>query len=190
MKNLKYLLLVIILILFTGCSTPKYNDNFRVQKIINDVVYGQPDYIYVKYIKEGNHTENYYYTYGLNTIYTPKGDTKLKQEHLKFFYDPPKTEYDKKVFSIILHENAHMINRHKVKYNLLLQAINILDWTNEREAYQVEIRYRVLSGILVDKDGFIRSMTNEAYNKMATEKQVKEFVEKVVADALIEKSNY
>lgn len=187
MKKFSIIPILFVLIFLSGCVSPRYDDNFRVDKIVNDTVYGKPDKIYVKYIKEGSHDGNYYYTYGIDTIYTPRGNDWLRQEHLKFFKTPPTNEEDKRRFALILHENAHCINTHDV----FLPFLTMSQWTNEREGYQVQIRYLTLAGIKVYKKGFIGAINNKrVYGNMASYKEIKSFVDSTVENALKEKSSY
>ncbi len=57
---------------------------------------------------------------------------------------------------------------------------------NEREGYQVEIRYLILRGFKFsnnDREGYIRSMMSKCYYDMATREQIGRFIDGVVKKA-------
>lgn len=164
----------LLLFVLSGCWTPRYDDNYP------------PSHIRVKKILEGDHTENYYWTFW-DKIWTPKGDTWLKPEHLKWLKEEPKDGDWENIYrkALLLHENAHCINDHQFEYLYKWIGTNY-SWLSEREGYEVQIRYLILRGVNFNhskKISFVNAMTSSAYNGMASREEVIAFVDEVVENA-------
>ncbi len=114
---IKKLLLTTLLLIFAGCVQPKYDDNW-------DENIRKPKVIHIKHIIKGTHTDSRYYTYGIDTIYTPANSNWLTQNDLKLMYRKVSNNERSNIRrkSILLHENAHMINGHEWKliYSLVM----------------------------------------------------------------------
>jgi len=185
MKLLRNIAILILLVLFSGCSTHsiKYED----VKISWDQTKREVPHLFIKRIVEGTHTSNFYITYGIDTIYYPIGNPWLVEHHIILFTTIATTKEDKRRKGLMLHENMHCLFD---RGYLPEPPIGHEQWHTEQYGYATQIRYLILNDVtfsIIDRAKFIKYLTDDIYNDMCTLGEATYFVNYIVRQANKEK---
>jgi hypothetical protein len=188
MKNIKNIFLTLFLtITLSGCfgSQLKYDD---LKQTYDHSTRAVPE-IYLKHIVEGDHTETIWWTDGIDTVWRPKGNEYIVQEDLVLLEREAETSDEKRQKGLLIHENAHcFLTRHKEMWRVTTRR----QWYNEQFGYGAQIRYLVLAdefSEISDRANFVRYITDDAYDGMASTYEALSFVNWIVSKAKEEKNN-
>lgn len=165
----KAYLILIVFLLLAGCLPNNYKELYP------------PKHIYITKIKEGEHTNGYFITDGIDTVYTPKGNTWIKQEDISLYYREPTSRDEIIKKSVLLHENVHC--QHSTGEHRHVWMGPLYEKYTEFAGYAIQIRYQIMKGIEFQEkeiENYVRILMDY---RIADEKEIRSWINKIVIEA-------